>query len=103
MSIWSEVRQEAAQWHSQLTSDSTALVSAQTLLDAAQADTGISVKKRPAGDALLEGAEAVYNKTDRLIYYSSATDPAMAVFHVAHEFAHHASVVRLQSQLSSGT
>ncbi len=89
MSIWSEVRREAAEWHGRLTAESTDLVSAPVLLAAAETDTGISVQKRPGGDALLDGAEATHDRLNKRIYYSAATESDLANFHIAHEFAHH--------------
>jgi superfamily I DNA/RNA helicase/CRISPR/Cas system-associated exonuclease Cas4 (RecB family) len=89
MSIWSEVRREADEWHGRLTAESADLVSAPVLLAAAETDTGIVVQKRPAGDALLDGAEATHDRLNKRIYYSAATDPDLAHFHIAHEFAHH--------------
>jgi DNA helicase II / ATP-dependent DNA helicase PcrA len=89
VSIWSEVRQEAARRHARLAPASPGIVPAQTLLTAAQEDTEIEVHSRPAGDALLEGAEAVYDRAAKRIYYSSETDARQASFLVAHEFAHH--------------
>jgi DNA helicase-2/ATP-dependent DNA helicase PcrA len=38
---------------------------------------------------LLEGAEAVYDRAAKRIYYSSETHARQASFLVAHEFAHH--------------
>src|SRR4029077_1516365 len=82
-------RKEPAHCHARLSPNADTLVSAKVLIAAAEADTEIKVQPRPAGDPLLQGAEAVYDREALRIYYSQATDPALANFHVAHEFAHH--------------
>ena len=55
-----------------LTPGSSGIVSAHVLLASAEKDTGIEVHPRPAEDALLEGAEAVYDRA----WLSVSTIPA---------------------------
>ena len=89
MSAWSEVRRQARLHHSELAGSDENLVPAATLLAAAETNTGIKLEGRPQNDALLDDAEAVYNPERKRIYFSTATEPDLAAFYVAHEFAHH--------------
>jgi superfamily I DNA/RNA helicase/Zn-dependent peptidase ImmA (M78 family) len=89
LSVWREVRRQARLWHAELAPDAQDLVPAKALIEAAEKQTGIRIEARPAQDALLDNAEAVYDPEARRIYYSAETDPALAAFHIAHEFAHH--------------
>lgn len=89
MSIWSEVRRLATSKHFELANSADDLVPATDLLVAAEATTGIKAERRPGDDALLDGAEALYSREQQRIYYSAATDPFLALFHVTHEYAHH--------------
>lgn len=89
MSTWAEVRSQAQQRHLELAGPCDDLVPAPLLLAAAADKTRIDRIARPPDDALLDGAEASYDQERSCIYYSNATEPALADFHVAHEFAHH--------------
>jgi DNA helicase II / ATP-dependent DNA helicase PcrA len=86
---WSEVRRQAQLRHVDLAMSAEDLVPTADLLAAAEASTGIKRQPRPPGDALLDGAEAAYNRERQRIYFSNATEPRLAAFHVAHEYAHH--------------
>lgn len=89
MSVWAEARQQADRRHAKYAGSGDALVSAEMLFRAAELETGLTREVRPQGDALLEGAEAMYDAERRRIYTSSATNLQVAAFHIAHEFAHH--------------
>lgn len=89
MSVWKEVCRLARQRHNELCKNQPSLVPAATLLAAAQAATQIKVIGRPAGDTLLDGAEAAYDREQALIYHSLATPADLLQFHLAHEFGHH--------------
>jgi len=89
MSAWKEVRRLARQRHIELAGGMDALIPASILLAAAQAATEIKCISRPPEDTLLDGAEAAYDRERRRIYFSNATSPPLANFHIAHEFAHH--------------
>ena len=89
MSAWSEVRRQARLRHVALATSAEDLVPAADLLTAAESSTGIKRQSRPPGDPLLDGAEAAYNRERQQIYFSDATEPPLAAFHVAHEYAHH--------------
>jgi DNA helicase-2/ATP-dependent DNA helicase PcrA len=89
MSTWKEVRRVARQRHDEIAQSPDALVQASVLLASAAESTGIKVVSRPPGDALLDGAEAAYDRERRRIYFSSGTGQPLAQFYIAHEFAHH--------------
>ncbi|MBA4066560.1 MAG: hypothetical protein C0501_23220 [Isosphaera sp.] len=89
MSTWGEVRRLARQRHQELAGLGDELVPAGRLLDAAAAATRLTRIAVPAGDVLLNGAEAAYDHDRREIYYAEETAEPVARFHVAHEFAHH--------------
>lgn len=89
MSSWAEVRRIARHRHDELANGVESLVSSEVLLASAQEATGIKVVGRPAGDALLDGAEAAYDRDRKRIYFSRETPAAVSRFHIAHEFAHH--------------
>lgn len=89
MSIWKEVRRLARKKHDEIAGFPADLIASKLLLEGAEKLTEISVKVRPAGDPLLDGAEAAYDKERKKIYYSASTPLAVAQFHIAHEFAHH--------------
>ena len=89
MSIWSEIRKQARQRHDQFSQLGTDMTPAENLLAAAGEGTGIQPQKLPANDALLDGADAIYHANHKCIYYSAATDPVLARFHIAHEYAHY--------------
>ncbi|MCC6393521.1 MAG: UvrD-helicase domain-containing protein [Bryobacterales bacterium] len=88
MSIWAEVREQARLRHYSLCADATAIVPASELLMAAAQTTGIVSEACAASDALLDGAEAALDRELKKILYSNVTDPRLAAFHVAHEYAH---------------
>jgi Zn-dependent peptidase ImmA (M78 family) len=88
MSIWSEIRKQARLCHDKVSASGASLPTAEDLLAAAEEHTGIHRQKLPPNDALLDGADAIYNPDHKCIYYSAATDPVLARFHIAHEYAH---------------
>jgi DNA helicase-2/ATP-dependent DNA helicase PcrA len=88
MSIWNQVRRRAWIERAALIPPGTGLIAARDLFAAAERATGIQCHARPEGDALLAGAEALYDPDNQRIYYCS-TDPSLVAFHIAHEFAHH--------------
>jgi len=89
MSAWSEVRRLAWLRHMELAVSPDQLVPAAALLNAAEAATGVKRYARPPGDALLDGAEAAYDRKRLRIYYSKATEQTLANFYIAHEYGHH--------------
>jgi DNA helicase II / ATP-dependent DNA helicase PcrA len=89
MSVWSEVRRQARLRHDELAGPVEDLVPAADLLAAAEATTAILRHSMPPGDALLDGAEAAYDRQRQRIYVSMATEERLAAFHAVHEYAHH--------------
>ena len=79
MSAWSEVRRLARLRHAELAPSTDDLVPATVLLDAAEALTGVRRCPRPPGDALLDGAEASYDRERLRIYYSREIEPALVL------------------------
>jgi len=88
MSAWTLVRNEARAFHRAVWSDD-ALVPSDALIDAATRASGVSIFKRPPGDALLDGGEACYDAEGLRIFVSDALETDQWAFHVAHEFGHH--------------
>lgn len=89
MSVWAQVRRQARDKHRELSRHTPGLVSAEALFREAEETTGISRHAVSASDAILDGAEAVYDRDGKRIYYSREVDPLLAAFYVGHEFAHH--------------
>lgn len=88
MSIWAAVRELAREKHYSLCEGASSLVPASKLLAAAAEATQVKYEARPKDDALLDGAEAVLDRDLKLILYSNLTEPRLAVFYLAHEYAH---------------
>lgn len=61
---------------------------AESILAAAENDTGVSRVPVAAGDALLDGGDAVYDPEPRLIWYNRDVDSGLAAMYQAHEYAH---------------
>lgn len=61
---------------------------AESILTAAERDTGIRRAAVPAGDSLLDGGDAVYDPEPQLIWYNRDVGPELAVMYQAHEYAH---------------
>jgi superfamily I DNA/RNA helicase len=89
MSGWSELRRQARDWHYVIASDVDDLPPAATLLAKAEELTGVRRLGRPQDDALLDGAEACYDREGKRIFFSLALSADDAAFYVAHEYAHH--------------
>ncbi len=89
MSSWSEVRRLAGAWHLELYPTTVGLVPAADLLVEAEKVTGVRRLCVPAGDVLLDGAEAIYDREGHRILYSNGLAEDIARFYVAHEYGHH--------------
>lgn len=89
MSMWSEIRSLATAWHNELLQGAHGLAPAEVLLEGARLATGIKLIARAPDDALLDGADGLYDREDNRIFYSSALGEEDARFTIAHEFAHH--------------
>jgi DNA helicase-2/ATP-dependent DNA helicase PcrA len=89
MSAWSEVRRLARLRHAELAPAADEFPPAAVLLAAAEEKTGVKRIAVPPDDVLLDGAEAAYDRDCRHVYFSNATEPCLASFHIAHEYGHH--------------
>lgn len=63
-------------------------VRAEAILAAAERETGVSRVPLAAGDALLDGGDAVYDPEPRLIWYNRDVEAELAAMYQAHEYAH---------------
>lgn len=88
MSAWSELRAQARAWHDEL-NPGAGLAPAADILAAASQDSGVDVVILPAGDILLDNAEASYDSDGPRILASGGLNPEDRAFHIAHEFGHH--------------
>lgn len=88
MSAWSELRAQARAWHAEL-NPGPGLMRATDILEAASRTSGVRILLRPAGDVLLDHAEASYDPDGGRILVSEALSPEDQAFHIAHEFGHH--------------
>lgn len=61
---------------------------AEAILAAAERETGVSRVPLAAGDALLDGGDAVYDPEPRLIWYNRQVEPELVAMYQAHEYAH---------------
>ncbi len=89
MSGWIELKRRAREWHRVLLARTGGDPTATALLDAAAQITGVKRIPLPAGDSLLMGAEAVFDRDANVILYDRDVDPGMAAFYQMHEYAHH--------------
>ena len=89
MSAWKEIRRQARLRHADAARSAADLVPAADLLAAAGKSTGVTRIPLPANDPLLDGAQAVYSREHKQIYFCETTEPRLAAFHLAHEYAHH--------------
>jgi len=88
MSVWSELRTQAATWHDELNPQAD-LLPAADLLAAAGLASGVKILVLPKGDALLDNTEASYDPDGPRILVSASLSREDRSFHVAHEFGHH--------------
>jgi DNA helicase II / ATP-dependent DNA helicase PcrA len=89
MENFDAVRRLARAKYCEARPETSAIATAASLLDAAAQLTGIHREPVSAGDALLQGGEAILVPSAQSIFYNASVDPALAVFYQAHEFAHH--------------
>lgn len=95
MSHWSDIRAQARRRHLEVRRFAGqaaphlagAELSTAQLLSYAETMTGIVRVPLASGDPLLYGAQATLD--DGFIYYNAETEPWLALYYQAHEFAHH--------------
>lgn len=88
MTLWTDIRQKARLQRAVVLPNTNGIISAWTLLDAAARLTKIAYLPVPAGDSLLDGAEAVLDIEAGVIWFNEDIPPELAVFYIAHEYAH---------------
>ena len=87
MGRWDEIRRKARELHGRYCQGEENWT-AESLLKAAEEDTGIAREGVAAGDPLLYGAQAILDREDNVIRYNRDADPAIARYYQAHEYAH---------------
>ena len=88
MDHWENIRRLARMKHQELVQDAE-YYTVEELLLAAEKQTGIERESVPSNDSLLGNAEAVLDIDARKIWVSEDTDPYLAAYHQAHEYAHY--------------
>ena len=84
---WDEIRRQAHTYHAAALAAGGEPAAA-ALLVAAERLTGVMRVPVPAGDALLDGADALLDAAAGLIIFSRDVEPWRAAFHQTHEYAH---------------
>ena len=88
MSYWDRIRQQARAQRTEVIGENNGIVSAESLLAAADRLTGFERIPLPAGDPLLDGGDAVLDLEMQLIWFNRDVSPGLALFYQAHEYAH---------------
>ena len=88
MSHWEEIRRRARERRAAVLRDAGGDPSSESLLAAAERLTGFERIGLPAGDPLLDGAEATLDHEMERVWYNREVEPGMARFYQAHEYAH---------------
>src|SRR5437867_12570704 len=88
MSHGSDIRDIAREHAVRLRALTDGDVRAEAILAAAEHDTGVGRVPVPAGDALLDGGDAVYDPEPQLIWYNRDVEPELSAMYQAHEYGH---------------
>ena len=88
MSYWDRIRQQARAQRTEVIGENNGIVSAESLLAAADRLTGFERIPLPARDPLLDGGDAVLDLEMQLIWFNRDVSPRLALFYQAHEYAH---------------
>ena len=88
MSHWDEIRRQARAERAAVLREAGGDPSAESLLSVAERLTGFERIGLPAGDSLLDGAEASLDHDMKRIWFSREVEPRLARFYQAHEYAH---------------
>ena len=106
MSHWNDIRRKARDKRAEVLREAGGKFSAAALLDAAGRLTGFQRIGLPAGDALLDGGDAVLDLELKSILFNRDADPRLALFYQAHEYGHlwihRTSVRHFESDLDPG-
>lgn len=88
MDAFESLREDAAQFHAKLVGAGADPLSAETLIDAAIKDLGLSVSWVDASDPALKGARALLDEQTGVLCCAKEPDPAERVLVLAHEVGH---------------
>ena len=88
MSHWDEIRRRARERRAAVLREAGGDPSAESLLAAAERLTGFKRVSLPAGDSLLDGAEAALDHEMERVWFNREVEPDLARFYQAHEYAH---------------
>ena len=88
MSHWDDIRHQARAQRAAVLGENNGVVPAESLLAATDRFTGFERISLPAGDALLDGGEAVLDLDMQVIWFSGNVSSGLALFYQAHEYAH---------------
>lgn len=88
MGHWQDIAKVARSHYAAALAQSEGETSATALLAAAEQITGIGREPVPEGDPLLYGGEATLDVENSVIWYNQDIDHQLAVFYLAHEYAH---------------
>ncbi len=88
MSHWDEIRRRARTRRAAALREAGGDPSAESLLAAAERLTGFERIGLPAGDSLLDGADATLDHGMKRVWFNREVEPRLALFYQAHEYAH---------------
>ena len=88
MSHWDERRRQARTQRAAALREAGGDPSAESLLAAAERLTGFERIGLPAGDPLLDGADATLDHGMKRVWFNREVEPRLALFYQAHEYAH---------------
>ena len=88
MSHWDEIRRRARTQRAAVLREAGRGSSAESLLAAAERLTGFERIGLPAGDPLLDGADAALDHDMKRVWFNREIEPSLALFYQAHEYAH---------------
>ena len=88
MSHWDEIRRRARTQRAAAIREGGGDPSAESLLAAAEQLTGFERIGLPAGDSLLDGADATLDHGMKRVWFNREVEPRLARFYQAHEYAH---------------
>ncbi len=88
MSHWDEIRRRARTQRAAALREAGGEPSAESLLAVAERLTGFERIGLPAGDSLLDDAEATLDHGMKMVWFNREVEPRLARFYQAHEYAH---------------
>ena len=88
MSHWDDIRRQARRWRTTVLREAGGDPSSESLLAAADQLTSYERIGLPAGDPLLDGAEATLDHEMERVWFNRDVEPELARFYQTHEYAH---------------